>query len=175
MFIVWHYIPVFKMRIVDKPMILGFPECEKSGFGAVSGRRLLKMGYTMLTDLESVFRSLKSELGMRPVYHHKEERCDGHLFITVLAYQAVQVIRRKLKEHGINESWATLREKLNRQCRVTATFKQRDGKTIHIRQATRPEGALATIYTKLAIPANPGGLQRITIQQNTGNVVPEGI
>jgi transposase len=37
--------------------------------------------YTMLTDLESVFRSLKSELGQRPVYHHKEDRCDGHRFI----------------------------------------------------------------------------------------------
>ncbi|MFT6575497.1 MAG: transposase, partial [Akkermansiaceae bacterium] len=94
--------------------------------------------YTMLTDLESVFRSLKSELGMRPVYHHKEDRCDGHLFITVLAYQAVQVIRMKIKDHGINESWATLREKLKQQCRITATFKQRDGKTLHIRQASRP-------------------------------------
>ena len=31
-------------------------------------------------------RYLKSELGLRPVYHHKEERADGHLFITVLAY-----------------------------------------------------------------------------------------
>jgi len=119
--------------------------------------------YTMLTDLESVFRSLKSELGMRPVYHHKEDRCDGHLFITVLAYQAVQVIRRKLKEHGINESWATLREKLSRQYRITATFKQRDGKTLHIRQATRPEEELGTIYTKLGIPTDPGGLQRMTI------------
>ena len=37
--------------------------------------------YIMLTDLEAVFRSLKSELGLRPVYHHKEERVDGHLFI----------------------------------------------------------------------------------------------
>jgi hypothetical protein len=27
------------------------------------------MGYTMLTDLEAVFRSLKSELGLRPIYH----------------------------------------------------------------------------------------------------------
>jgi transposase len=70
---------------------------------------------------------------MRPVYHHREDRCDGHLFITVLAYQAVQVIRRKLKEHGIHESWASLREKLARQHRITATFKQRDGKTLHIR------------------------------------------
>jgi len=119
--------------------------------------------YSMLTDLESVFRSLKSELGMRPVYHHKEDRCDGHLFITVLAYQAVQVIRRKLKDHGINESWSTLREKLNQQCRITATFKQRDGKTLHIRQATRPEEELGDIYKKLGLSPDPGGLQRVRI------------
>lgn len=119
--------------------------------------------YTMLTDLESVFRSLKSELGLRPVYHHKEDRCDGHLFITVLAYQAVQVIRRKLKEHGINESWATLREKLKRQHRVTATFQQRDGKTLHVRQATQPEEEVRELYTKLRMTPNPGGLQRVTI------------
>ena len=37
--------------------------------------------YTMLTDLEAVFRSLKSELGMRPVYHQKTHRVEGHLFI----------------------------------------------------------------------------------------------
>jgi transposase len=119
--------------------------------------------YTMLTDLESVFRSLKSELGMRPVYHQTEDRCDGHLFITVLAYQAVQVIRRKLKDHGINESWVTLREKLNQQCRITATFKQRDGKTLHIRQASRPEEELGEIYKKLGISPDPGGLQRVRI------------
>jgi hypothetical protein len=119
--------------------------------------------YTMLTDLESVFLSLKSELGMRPVYHHKEDRCDGHLFITVLAYQAVQVIRRKLKDHGINESWATLREKLKQQCRITATFKQRDGKTLHIRQASRPEEELGDIYKKLGLSPDPGGLQKVRI------------
>jgi len=32
--------------------------------------------YSMLTDLEAVFRSFKSELGFRPVYHHKEDRVD---------------------------------------------------------------------------------------------------
>ena len=119
--------------------------------------------YTQLTDLESVFRSLKSELGMRPVYHHREDHCDGHLFITVLAYQAVQVIRRKLKEHGIHESWASLRKKLARQHRITATFKQRDGKTLHIRQATRPEEELANLYARLGLAPDPGGRQRMTI------------
>ena len=119
--------------------------------------------YTMLTDLESVFRSLKSELGIRPVYHHLEDRCDGHLFITVLAYQAVQVIRRKLKEHGINESWESLREILGQQSRITATFKQRDGKTLHVRKATQPEEELKNIYTKLGISPEPGGIQKMII------------
>jgi len=54
----------------------------------------------MLTDLEAVFRGLKSELGLRPMYHHKEERTEGHLFITVLAYQLVQAIRRKMAAAG---------------------------------------------------------------------------
>ena len=119
--------------------------------------------YTMLTDLESVFRSLKSELGMRPVYHHLEDRCDGHLFITVLAYQAVQLIRRKLKEHGINESWESLREKLGNQHRITAIFKQRDGKTLHVRQATQPEEQLQNIYAKLGISSDPGGIKKMII------------
>ena len=69
----------------------------------------------------------------------------------------------KLKEHGIDESWATLLEKLSRQYRITATFRQRDGKTLHIRQAMRPEQELSSLYTKLRIPPDPGGLQRVTI------------
>ena len=65
--------------------------CLRSNEMAWDEERLWRT-YTMLTDLESVFRSLKSELGLRPVFHQKEERSDGHLFISVLAYQCVQVL-----------------------------------------------------------------------------------
>jgi transposase len=116
--------------------------------------------YTMLTDLEAVFRSLKSELGLRPVYHHKEERAEGHLFITVLAYQAVQVLRQQLKAHGIHESWTTLRQTLSVQQRVTATFKQRDGRTLHVRKATA-EANLKKLYDALDLSAAPGGIQKL--------------
>ena len=44
-----------------------------------------------------MFRGLKSDLGLRPVFHHTEDRTAGHLFITVLAYQLVQTIRRRLE------------------------------------------------------------------------------
>ena len=117
--------------------------------------------YTMLTDLEAVFRSLKSELGLRPIYHHKEDRAEGHLFITVLAYQAVQAVRCKLKAHSINESWASLRNILAVQQRVTATFSQRDGCTLHVRKATAPEPALRKIYNALGLAPTPGGVKKM--------------
>jgi len=119
--------------------------------------------FTMLTDLEAVFRSLKSELGLRPVFHHKENRVDGHLFITVLAYQFVQIIRRRLKERGIADRWSTLREILGSQCRVTATFKRADGRTLHIRKATRAEPEALAIYQALNLNPAPGGIIKMIV------------
>jgi len=116
--------------------------------------------YIMLTDLEAVFRSLKSELGFRPVYHHKEERVDGHLFITVLAYQFVQVIRRHLGNCEINASWSSIRQTLSGQCRVTASFLRADGGAIHIRKATRAEPEQLLIYQALNINPAPGGISK---------------
>jgi transposase len=119
--------------------------------------------YTMLTDLESVFRSLKSELGLRPIFHHKEERTEGHLFITVLAYQFVQVIRRRLKNHGNKLGWPSLRNILSVQQRVTATFKQKDGRTLNIRKSTKAESDLHDIYTALDISTAPGGIKKLVV------------
>jgi transposase len=42
--------------------------------------------YVQLTQIESVFRSLKSELGIRPIYHQLEHRADAHVLIAFLAY-----------------------------------------------------------------------------------------
>ena len=117
--------------------------------------------YTMLNDLESVFRSLKSELGLRPVFHSKEDRADGHLFITVLAYQCVQTIRAKLKAAGINDSWTSLRDILSVQQRVTASMRRKDGRTLHIRKSTQAEPALMAIYQALNINPAPGGTKKL--------------
>jgi len=117
--------------------------------------------YMMLTDLESVFRSLKSELGLRPVFHSKEDRSDGHLFITVLAYQCVQLLRTKLKTAGIHESWASLRQTLCVQRRVTASLRRSDGGMIHVRKSTVAEPALMEIYDALGVNALPGGTRKL--------------
>ena len=61
--------------------------------------------YIRLTDLEAVFRTLKSELGLRHIYHSTGLRAEGHLFISVIAYQLVQVIRTRLRSQGVCSSW----------------------------------------------------------------------
>lgn len=112
--------------------------------------------YTTLTELESVFRSLKSELGLRPVYHQTADRTTSHLFITVLAYHLIQVIRYTLKQDGIHDSWQTLRRLLRRQSRTTITCRCADGRQLHVRKSTQPEPALRKIYDSFGISRQPG-------------------
>ena len=119
--------------------------------------------YILLTDLEAVFRSLKSELGLRPIYHHKEARTDGHLFISVLAYQLVQTLRRQLKERGIPDSWSSLREILSVQRRVTARFQRRDGRAFHVRKSTVAEPELQAIYEALGLDPAPGETKTLIV------------
>ncbi|MCB1850939.1 MAG: IS1634 family transposase [Chromatiaceae bacterium] len=119
--------------------------------------------YTMLTDLEAVFRSLKSELGLRPVFHHKTDRVSGHLFISVLAYHLIHTIRYQLKACGIHLSWEGLRRELEGQVRITVELKLADGRTLHVRRATRPEPRQQTIYDLLGIPDRPGKTEKTII------------
>ena len=119
--------------------------------------------YTTLTDVEAVFRSLKSELGLRPIYHHKPVRSEGHLFLTVIAYQLVQVIRKRLKQRGETSSWTTLRRILEGQQRVTVTFRRKDGRTLHVRKATRAEPDQKAIYDALGVDPAPGGVRKMIV------------
>jgi len=119
--------------------------------------------YSMLTNLEAVFRSLKSDLGLRPVYHQIERRVEGHLVISVLAYYAVHTIRLHLRAKGIDDSWETIRNILASQVRITASLQRRDGRTVHVRKASRPEPRQQKIHAALGLTANPGGAHQTII------------
>jgi len=116
--------------------------------------------YITLTDLEAVFRCFKSDLGLRPIFHHKEERADSHLFITVLAYQMVQIIRKRLQEadDDFSSSWKTLRDVLKTQNRITVSLRRADGKALHVRKATKAEPEQMAIYQTLKVNSAPGGI-----------------
>ena len=77
-----------------------------------------------ITEVEAVFRSLKSELGLRPIWHQGDNQIRAHLFIAVLAYHAVHVIRTRLKLAGNNHCWASIRNRLQNWVRITTTIQE---------------------------------------------------
>jgi transposase len=136
--------------------------CLRSNRHDLDGKTLWET-YTMLTDLEAAFRSLKTELGFRPVYHQKEERIDGHLFISILAYHLLHTIRYQLKVKNIHESWDSLRKILNRQYRITSNLQLEDGRAVNIRKTSSPTAEQMDIYKALGISSLPGKIIKTII------------
>jgi len=112
--------------------------------------------YTMLTDIEDAFRCMKSELGLRPIFHQKETRCDGHIFITIIAYHLLHTIRFKLRQRGVRFCWTTIRKQLSTQVRITTTMKRKDNKVVHIRKSSGAEPSHQVIYDALNLSYQPG-------------------
>jgi transposase len=127
--------------------------------------------YIMLTEIEATFRSLKTDLGLRPVFHHKEDRVTGHLFITLLAYHLVHTLRHQLKLQGIHLSWDSIRNIMSTQQRITITLPTDDHKTIHLRTTTLAEVRQEQLYAALNIKPDPIGKCK-TIIDKKKSVVP---
>jgi transposase len=118
---------------------------------------------TILTEIEATFRSLKTELGLRPVYHQKKDRVTGHIFITLLAYHLVHTLRFQLKQQGINLCWESIRNILSTQQRITMTLPTNRNQTIHLRTTTKAEVRQKQIYDALGIKADPLGKNKTMV------------
>lgn len=120
----------------------------------LNGKELWEL-YTTLTLVEAAFRSLKSELAFRPVFHSKEYRADSHLFIAVLAYHLLNVIRTRLLDRDIHISWEKLREIMQTHCSLTTTMKTKKGEKIVVQQASEAEYIHREIYRAVGLSSRP--------------------
>jgi transposase len=107
--------------------------------------------YMSLLKAESGFRMLKSALGLRPNHHQIEERVDGHIFISVLAYHLLNWIRQKLEKADDLREWSTIRRILRTHSLVSTRLPLEDGRIITLRKASNPDAEQARIYADLGI------------------------
>ncbi len=75
----------------------------------------------------------------------------------------VQTICRRLADQGEHARWASLRRTLEGQQRVTAVFRLKDGRTLHVHKATRPEPRQMAIYQGLGLESAPGGVSKMIV------------
>ena len=107
--------------------------------------------YMTLTKVESSFRALKTELGIRPIYHQKPERTKAHLFISVLAYHLLISIEYQLHQNGNYHCWNTIRKQLSTHQRCTVILNDDQNQVHHIRVSGSPEIHHKEIYKALDI------------------------
>ncbi len=107
--------------------------------------------YMTLLKAEAGFKMLKGTLGLRPNFHQKEIRVDGHIFITVLAYHLLCWINMRLENAGDYRTWITLRRILRTHSITTTRFPLEDGRTISVRKASIPDEEQIKIYDLLGI------------------------
>src|SRR5258708_487994 len=121
--------------------------------------------YVQLTHIEAVFRSLKSELGIRPVYHRLERRVDAHILIAFLAYCLQVTLKNRLQIHAPGLTPTAVLEKLATIQMIDAWIPTRDGRWLILPRYTQPSKELKLLMeqVQLALPAQPP--PRITAPQ----------
>jgi transposase len=107
--------------------------------------------YNLLTRVETAFRTLKSPLVERPIFHQLEHRTQTHIFLCVLAYHLLVCIEKRFLDRGTHTSWWTLRQQLTTHQLVTVVLPASNGAVLKIRQATNPEPIHREIYSTLGI------------------------
>lgn len=107
--------------------------------------------YITLTKVESAFRLLKSDLGLRPFFHYTEGRCDGRIWLTILAYHLLRWVEHSLNAADCRLSWKATRRLLATHCYATMLIPTSDGKVRHLRKPGRPDERQRAIYKRLRI------------------------
>ena len=107
--------------------------------------------YMTLTKVEEAFRDLKSDLGLRPIYHQLASRTKAHLFISVLAYHILSAVTLTLRNQGDSRSYKTIKETLSTHARMTISFLDRDNISHDLRVSSTPTPEQKEIYRLLGV------------------------
>jgi transposase len=111
--------------------------------------------YNTIREIEHTFRTLKTELDLRPIYHKTDKATMAHLHLGLLAYWLVNTIRCQLKSQGINHSWTEIVRIGNTQKILTTKGQNTFDKTVTVRKCTQPEEKLSQLLALLKIPPKP--------------------
>ena len=70
--------------------------------------------YIQLTEAEAAFRIQNSDLAIRPIWHHKQERIKAHILVCFLAYALWKTLQQWQSRAGLGDSPRTILTELSR-------------------------------------------------------------
>jgi hypothetical protein len=143
-------------------------------------------GYNTIREEEATFRTLKTDLDLRPIYHKRDDASMAHLNLGLLAYWVVNTIRFQLKgseettpviaetnntdnqqnKTSINFCWKEIVRILNTQKAVTTTAQNNYEEVILIRRCSDPNAKVQAIYDKLNYKHQPFTKRKFVVHKS---------
>jgi hypothetical protein len=111
--------------------------------------------YMQLVFVEEAFRTLKSDLGLRPIYHRKPERIEAHLFVAFLAYCLSITLRQQLRGSAAGLMPRVVLEKLATIQMLDVCIPTADGRELLLIRHTEPSTDVALLLEKLNLTLPP--------------------
>lgn len=106
--------------------------------------------YIQLTEVEDAFRTEKSDLGMRPIYHHKQDRTQAHILVCFLALSMWRTLQQWMKASGLGTAPRKLLEEM-REVRSLDVLLPAKDKTIRLRVVSTPSKELRVLLQRMHI------------------------
>jgi hypothetical protein len=113
--------------------------------------------YLQLTQIEAAFKTLKSELGLRPIYHQLENRVEAHILVAFLAYALSVTLKQRLQALAPGLTPRAVLEKLATIQMLDVCLPTTDGRWLIMPRYTQPEPdqALMLHQLNLSLPSQP--------------------
>lgn len=112
---------------------------------------ILWQRYMQLVQIEGAFRSLKSDLGIRPIYHQKQKRAEAHILVAFLAYALSVTLKKRLEAHAPGLTAHAVLEKFASIQMLDVCLPTTDGRWLVMPRYTKPEKEHLLLLEKLHI------------------------
>jgi hypothetical protein len=107
--------------------------------------------YMQLMDVEAAFRTSKSDLRIRPIWHHLERRVQGHILFSFLAYALWKTLQIWMERARLGRGVRTVLEELARLKSTEVILATSCGRQIKLRCISQPDGAQRVLLGRLAL------------------------
>jgi transposase len=118
--------------------------------------------YIQLTEVEDSFRTEKYDLGMRPIFHHKQDRTQAHILVCFLALTLWRTLQQWMKASGLGTAPRKFLEELRELRSLDVLLPTRD-KTLRLRMVATPSRELKILLQrmKILIPTRPKMIENV--------------
>jgi transposase len=122
----------------------------RSNLTGHSAEELWRM-YMQLVSAEAAFRTHKSELSLRPIWHQHEQRVQAHILVCFLAYVLWKTLERWMEASGLGTAPRTLLDEVRQLKSTDVILPTAAGRELRLRCVSQPDDSLAMLLYRLGI------------------------